>query len=236
MKNLILFCFLTLPFLAFSQSRSSLDYMISPDITYRILSYDGSEKQGIDIKRRNDSAEVSKIGAHVGVGYNVKLSSKIWLKMGLQVSSMGYKRSTKTQWGSQNNNGTFDPNLPGEPKFSNTIDWYYGVYYFNLPVIARYEFNENKLSPYFELGLVPSYAVERYTNTIYGSQESKMLDESTNKFAVMLHWGVGVNFKLNEKWKIYFQPTIRYQLNSNTAPIKEHLYSIGIEFGARMSL
>jgi opacity protein-like surface antigen len=236
MKKLMTLSLLLFPFLMFAQSRSSLDYMFSPDLTYRVQYYDGVEQVGKDIKRMSDSADLSKISTHIGIGYNVKMSSKFWLKMGLQISSMGYRRTLNAQWGSQNNNGTFNPNLPGEPNLPNTIDWYYGVYYFNLPVIIRYELGEQKLSPYFELGLVPSYAVERYFKTVYNRQELKNLDESKNNFAIMLHWGFGVNYKLSEKWKIYFQPTIRYQLNSHTEPIKEHLYSIGIELGARMSL
>jgi hypothetical protein len=83
---------------------------------------------------------------------------------------------------------------------------------------------------------VPSYLIEGYLNFVNNGQSSKSDLPINGNFAALLHWGFGTNYQLNEKWQLYFQPTIRYHLTTHTAPIKEHLYSIGIELGARMSL
>jgi hypothetical protein len=232
MKNLILFCFLTYPFLVFSQSRSSIDYVISPDFTYRIQQYEGTDFVKT-VKELNDKNDLAKIGGHFGIGYNQKLTSKLWLKLGFQISNMGYRRAKQiAMWGNNNNNGVFDTTAT----LSNSIESSYNFNLIHLPIVLRYQFSERKFSPYFEIGVVPSYLIEGYLNFVNNGQSVKSDLPINGNFAALLHWGFGANYQLNEKWQLYFQPTIRYQLTTHSAPIKEHLYTIGIELGARMSL
>jgi hypothetical protein len=237
MKNLILFCFLAFPFLMFSQSRSSLDFTISPDLTYRILKFDVNNPLEKMIVETNDKREKMDINLHLGFHFNHKLSSKIWLKTGLELAKIGRKRVIENlQWGNQNDNGTFNPNIIIDPNLPNSVTTYNGYYLINLPIIMRYEFSTNRVVPYFEVGFVPAYQLSNYSKSVFDKGNPTSSNNSFNKMTALIHWGFGANYTVNEKFQFFVQPTIRYQIISPTEPIKEHLYTIGIELGARMSL
>jgi hypothetical protein len=76
----------------------------------------------------------------------------------------------------------------------------------------------------------------KYYKSVYDNRASVSSQVDYNKLTALIHWGFGVNYIINEKFQLFTQPTMRYQIISPTSPIKEHLYSIGLELGARMSL
>jgi Outer membrane protein beta-barrel domain len=233
MKNLILFCFLVCPFFAFSQSRSSIDFMISPDYTYRIFNVPNDDKS---IKPFYDSIEKPNLGFHLGVNYSRKIAKKAFLSGGIQFLTAGYYvKKDNLVWGSEiNPDGSITSDLTLPHSFKSSYDYYL----LNFPIALRYVINENKFSPYFEAGIVPSYNFFRRTKTTFDIGESTIQkDYDVNSFAFFTHFGFGGNLKLNDKWQVFTQSTFRYQVTSTYNSInKEHLYSIGLELGARMSL
>jgi hypothetical protein len=235
MKNLILFFLLAFPFLTFSQSRSSIDFMFSPDFTYRTFIVPNDDKF---VKRIFDSIEKPNWGFHFGINYNRRIAKKVYLSGGVQYSKMGYHiKKDNLIWGSEiDSTGfgiiTIDPTLPHSVIFS------YDYYLITFPIELRYLVNENRFSPYFKVGIAPAYNFYRRTKSTFDIGEDRIQkDYNVNHFAAFIQIGIGGNLKLNEKWQVFALPTFRYQLTAAKSPEnKDYLYSIGIELGARMSL
>jgi hypothetical protein len=230
MKNSILFCFLIFPFLMFSQSRSSIDYMFSPDFTYRTFKVPNDDKF---IKRLYDSIEKPNLGFHLGINYNHRIAKKVYLSGGIQFSTAGYHvKKDDLVFPDE-----IDPNSP-MPTSAHSIKFSYDYYLISLPIELRYLLNENKFSPYFKIGLAPTYNMYRQTKSTFDMEEPRIQkDYDVNHFTAFIQIGIGGNLKLNDKWQIFAQPTFRYQLSTTkNAENKDYLYSIGLEMGARMSL
>ena len=240
MKKFLLFCLISLPIFAAAQSNSSVDIMLSPDVTYRTRQYETPEIYGFTTKLI-DSVEKPQLSYHVGVNFNRRLTSKIHFKTGVQIAKLSYTiLNTNITWGNQNNNGNFQPSADPEGLVSVR-----SLTYVNVPIAVRYEFSDKKIAPFVELGFVPMYSVANNVKTVDRNGADvfdKPLSNFTN-FAVMLHWSLGLNYRINDEWQAFFQPTIRYELTQSNSfsyaffgSFKEHNYSIGSEFGLRMSL
>jgi hypothetical protein len=230
MKNLILLSLIMLQFLMFSQSRSSIDFMFSPDVTYRTFKVPNDDKF---IKRLYDSIEKPNLGFHFGINYNRRIAKKLYLSGGIQFSTAGYH--------TQLNDLVFPDDISSNGSVSNithSVKFSYDYYLISLPVELQYLFNENKFSPYFKIGLSPTYNMYRRTKTVLDSEEPRIQkDYNVNHYTAFIQFGIGGNLKLNDKWLIFGQPTFRYQITAAKSPEnKDYLYSIGIELGARMSL
>jgi Outer membrane protein beta-barrel domain len=230
MKNLILLSLIMLPFLMFSQSRSSIDFMFSPDFTYRTFKVPNDDKF---IKRLYDSIEKPNLGFHFGLNYSRKIAKKVYLSGGLQFSTAGYH--------TQLNDLVFPDDINSNGPVTNithSVKLSYDYYLINLPVELQYLFSENKFSPYFKIGLSPTYNMYRRTKTVLDMEEPRIRkDFNVNHYTAFIQFGIGGILKLNDKWQIFAQPTFRYQITAAKSPEnKDYLYSIGIELGARMSL
>jgi Outer membrane protein beta-barrel domain len=236
MKNVILLSLILLPFLMFSQSRSSIDFIVSPDITYRIFNtFEGDNT----FKRIYDSLENANLGIHLGINYNHRISKKMYLSGGVHYSKMGYHiKKDNLIWGSEiDSTGsgiiTIDPTLSHSVKFS------YDYFLISFPIELRYLVSNNTFSPYFKVGIAPAYNFYRRTKSTFDIGEDRIQkDYDISHLTAFLQIGIGLNLNLNEKWSVFAQPTFRYQLiavKKNTSH-RDNLYSIGIELGARMSL
>jgi hypothetical protein len=230
MKNLILLSLIMLPSLMFSQSRSSIDFMFSPDVTYRIFKVPNDDKF---VKRLYDSIEKPNLGFHFGLNYNRRIAKKVYLSGGLQFSTAGYH----TQLNDLRFPEEIDPNGPVS-NITHSVKFSYDYYLVSLPVELQYLFNENKFSPYFKIGLSPTYNMYRRTKTVLDLEEPRIQkDFNVNHYTAFIQFGIGGILKLNDKWQIFAQPTFRYQITAAKSPEnKDYLYSFGIELGARMSL
>ena len=240
MKKFLLFYLISLPIFAAAQSNSSVDIMLSPDVTYRVRFYNGNDEMLKYIKARYDILELSQFGFHAGVNYNKKLTSKLHLKTGLQVSRFGYKYEIKELL-FENQIDTKTGGLLPEAVVTS-IELSQNYYYLNVPIALRYEFSESKFSPYIELGAVPSYLFSGNSKMVSSDGTSSQTQLTVySRFAVILQFGIGVNYRINEELQAFFQPNIRYEVTKSgsspsSSPIAEHAYSIGTEFGLRISL
>jgi Outer membrane protein beta-barrel domain len=231
MKNLILFCFLTCPLFAFSQSRSSIDYMISPDFTYRYTNTFGNNSF---VQIFSDSIEKPSFGYHIGVNYNHKISKNMYLSGGIQFSKMGYSASLDNLIFASD----IDP-FSGLPTSAHSLKIYYDFQLIAIPIELRYNFNDNKFSPYLKIGLAPTYNLFSRTKSTLDMEDEQIRINNylLNHFTAFLQIGIGGNLQLNDKWQIFAHQTLHYQLTSlrNTGD-KIHLYSIGLELGTRMRI
>lgn len=222
-----------------TQANSSIDFMVGIEYAYRHLKTSSTDNIIVGILENRDLKESGKFNWRMGVNYNRKLISKLFLKTGLRLASIGYKGEKRTgiRWPSENNGGIWvlDPSLPHEIQ---VVDNYW---FLEIPVAARIEFSEKKWNPFFELGLAPSVYLTTKTKTITDIDTSinflKNNHPGFNKVQLAGFVSMGLNYTLNEKLQLFGQPIIRYHLTKLVnAPIKENLFNYGMEIGIRKKL
>jgi hypothetical protein len=237
MKKILSFLCCVLPFFTQAQFKTSIDFISGIDYSYRYLSPDNTISSK-SLAAFRDQNEVASIGMRAGANFNLKLNKKLYLKTGLRYVSNGYsspKHSLKYESEYDPINGGYipDPSLPHELA---SVTKYRFI---EIPVAVRYVFGTNKLSYFAELGLgCANYINQLTTNT---TDINKYTFEA--KYPFFNHWtfnsllSIGGQYILNKNIQLFAQPIYRYSINSlPKAPINEHLYNLGLEFGFRCNL
>ncbi|MFK7807905.1 MAG: outer membrane beta-barrel protein [Saprospiraceae bacterium] len=246
MKTLQLFILLSFPFFAIGQSNSSIDVIGSLDYTYRTINGSGLIA---DIVKDSRDVEKGRLNWRAGFNYNQRLTDKLILKTGLRMAALGYKDKRDSEdfytlrWGTQHNgNGEYDITYPsGEDiEFFETKT---NHFFLEIPIVLRYEFSNNKFSPYVEAGFGAMYYLfQRHVATVNGDKTVTTMPSSddrlsANSFQIESIIAVGANYNLNENLQFFGQPTFRYHLNSLwDTDVKERLWSAGLEIGLRKFL
>ena len=229
--------FLLLPVFLFSQLKSSFDVVAGLDYSFRILN-ENSETPVVPIRESNEKA---RIKARFGFNYNIQVNKKLFTKTGLRLASVGYltKESSNLRWGSEHDGmGGFinDPNLPDEVKLTKEY------FFVEVPLAVRYQLSESKFSLFVEAGLSPNiYLTTRTKQDLEGEVTRVFSDNNVLGFTRLHIVGsasVGANYTLNDNWQIFGQPIARYHFTSLTRgnPVKENLYTLGLELGVRRFL
>ncbi|MEZ4951675.1 MAG: outer membrane beta-barrel protein [Saprospiraceae bacterium] len=221
----------------FSQSNQSLDIITGIDLSFRYLNQEGDGQQVQNVLEGRNEGETPKLNWRFGFNYNLKVSQKLFIKSGLRLASVGYngKKLTGLKWGSEYDGmggWIHDPSLPHEIQFK------YDYWFLEIPVALRYEIKESKWSPYFELGIAPSfYLGELVTKKTDIGKEVEFTDNSIYDYQKIHLVGLiafGVNYNLSQKLQLFGQPTFRYHFAKLfEAPIEEYLYNGGLEIGLR---
>lgn len=231
---------LIIPFLGFSQINQSIDVIGGMDYSYRSLSASGEDATSMGIIEIRDNIEIGNVSWRVGFNYNLRLTNKVFLKTGLRFASVGYKEKKRTglRWGSEyDGEGGWipDPSLPHEIQL---VDDYW---FTEIPIVARYEINQKKLSPFFELGISPTIFLAarlRRKNDI--GSDTEFLNTEVhrfNRFHLVGFISFGLNYSLNDNYQLFGQPAFRYHFTDLVDnPIGERLYNFGIEVGVRRVL
>lgn len=221
-KLLAVLILLTTHFSVFCQKQSSLGIMAGPDITFRYI--DG------DLYKD----EIGKFNYRFGLNYTFQISNRIVLEVGARYASIGYQTAKMDiQWGSEHNgNGGYepDPNLPHN--FRNSSDYRFVEF----PLSAKYILKKGKFTPYIAAGISPNVYLNTRSVTIIEAKTEISVSKThnINKLNLSAHAGFGIDYQLNKSLEIYMQPSFRYYLKSiSSGPIKEYLYSAGIELGIR---
>ncbi|GAB1397823.1 hypothetical protein MASR1M65_26030 [Saprospiraceae bacterium] len=196
--------------------------MAGPDITFRYI--DG------DLYKD----EIGKFNYRFGLNYTFQISNRIVLEVGARYASIGYQTAKMDiQWGSEHNgNGGYepDPNLPHN--FRNSSDYRF----IEFPLSAKYILKKGKFTPYIAAGISPNVYLNTRSVTIIEAKTEISVSKThnINKLNLSAHAGFGIDYQLNKSLEIYMQPSFRYYLKSiSSGPIKEYLYSAGIELGIR---
>ena len=230
------------PFISFGQINQSIDIIGGLDYSYRNLTSSSDESLTSQLIESLSEDESGILSWRFGANYNKKITNKLFLKTGLRLASVGYKglNNTDLRWGSQHDGmGGFDPSLPSnEP---SEVQFTYNFWFIDIPIAVRYEVNQKKFSPFFELGVSPSiYITTRTRQETNLDTSTSSFDEtrtSFNRLNLVGFASVGFNYNLCEKLQIFAQPIFRYHLTSSReGDYGEHLFTAGLELGVRKNL
>ena len=230
MKNLLLVIMLCLPLFLFSQSQ--LEFVGSLNVSGSAYGWDG-------IAGNIRNSDKAKLNHHFNISYNHALQEKLWLKIGLGFSSMGYKtEKIELIFGNQiDSMGNFDPNIPGE---FESAQFKYNYHFLEIPIALRYEFSQKKLKPFLELGISTQYYLQSvYKSFLDGQKRSKekIREENISQIQFAPTVAFGFSYAFNEKWELLVQPNFRYNLTKKfNVTSYQHLWSGGLALGARMAL
>lgn len=237
MKQIILLFIGIWPCSTIAQSKATLDLIAGIDYSYRLLDDKNTvPKFGYTFRMLNtrntsihaasvkyrDSIEVADIGFRGGVNINLRLGRKLFFKSGIRYISNGYK-SIKVK----------DPGLPYDPQYKANIR------FIEIPTGFRYIFYCKKISCFAECGFATTYVLNYKLKSISDVdtkseviRDADMLDLHFNGII-----SIGLQTELNDEMLLFIQPIFRYELSTlSNAPVREHLYSAGAEFGLRYYL
>jgi hypothetical protein len=236
MKKITILLLLLLPFRMYCSTADStttdsvkikkyaLGITYSPDLCYRNLNSAAEHKWISDIR---DTLETGKMGHTTGVNLTININKKISLSTGILFSDKGAKTKRYTFENTGNLNA---------PAF-NTITFHY--YYIDIPLKVNYYLHDKKCKFYITGGMSTNIFIsQKNTSKIeYYNKDSEKIT-STNKqpdfakinFAVIA--GLGIDCPITPKYYFKLEPQFRYSINSIIkAPIKEYLYSAGLNIG-----
>jgi hypothetical protein len=229
-----------LPVLLFSQiSRSSIDLVGGIEFSYRhlIVTYE-NDSVNVAEKGKRDQGETGKIQWRAGFNYNRRLGPNVFFKTGLRVASVGYTglNNTDVRWPDE-----FDEQGNWTPKPSNPhrIQTNFTYYFLELPLAIRYEFSEKKFTPFVEAGVSPAVVLATQLETITDLETTKGVafrGITGSDIQLVGIISVGANYKLNENWQLFAQPTFRYHYDFFRGLLDERLWNAGLEMGIRTAL
>ncbi len=231
--KLIATLILLIPVLGFSQINQSIDFIGGIEYSYRNLTTSSNDATVLATLKNLDDKESGKFNWRIGFNYNRRLTNRLFLRTGLRLASVGYKgeKITGLHWGSEEN-GTTDPSLPHEIQV--VADYWFA----EIPIVGRFELNEKKLAPFFELGISPSIYLTTRTKEITDiGTDAKFRNNDANNFNkvhIVGFLSFGINYSINERFQFFGQPSIRYHFTKLAdKPIEEYLFNYGIEIGIR---
>lgn len=240
LKRRLILGFLILPIILFSQFDQSIDIVAGIEYSYRRLSTTSEDDLVLRIKEMSDAGQSGKMNWRFGFNYNRKILKRIHLKTGLRLASVGYNGEKKTDltWITEFDemgNWTPDPNLAREAQIIRDY------WFVTMPIAGRFEMNENRLSPFIELGVFPTYYVTTRTKVITDLETTTGFNtiaaSRINKLNVVSFISVGMNYSLSDTFQMFAQPIFRYHLTPlANKPIKTNLFNYGIELGVRRKL
>lgn len=240
MKNYLSTLFFCFPFFLFGQSNSKIELLSSLDFSYRQHTNSG-------IVQSIRSSEIGKLNYHFDLNYHQKLKEKLWLKIGLQLASNGYKsKKTDFMFGNQHNGqGGFDPSLSSGESIQSKSNYQF----LGIPIALRFDFSQKKLKPFVEFGITTRYYLQTTVSSfINGDQSSSTQEreEEINQIQFAPSFSLGLSYEINEKLELVAQPNFTYHLTPiyeesadlslSNGLVKEHLWSAGLAFGLRMNL
>lgn len=246
-KTLILSAFL---FILITQSfgqdkKFHFGVSFNPNYSYRF--YEIDKEQFAFSKNLYDSIDRPKISYSAGIFADRNLSEKFRIRLGLNLMKMefGSKKSTNLQWGSQNNNGTFDPTIPADSSLPNGIKDSRNIFYVEIPLDFQY-FMGSKKRLFVDFGFSPCInflnTVTRKSYYSDGRVESNTQEDKTSfirKVGLTTQLGFGYNLPIFKKYVLEIQP--RFQLfvtpaseSINTSSFNVFLYNAGLQFAVKV--
>lgn len=224
MCRIVIVLFLFVGNISFGQIKSSVDVLGGINVSFRIIDDNGSAVEMV----RNET-ETPKSNYHLGFNFNLRIASKLNLKTGLRLASLGYKTQERVL--------TFST---GE---MTRIQFFYDYLFLEIPVTLRYEFsNDNTLKPFVEMGISPTYYATNRVVKIQDEEEETTYERNPSNtgfktFHLTGNVAVGLNYYLSEETCLFFQFNYKHHLtNLVNTDFKEHLWSYGGELGIRRSI
>ena len=201
----------------------------SPDYCYRTLKPDASSKWITDIR---DTLEIPKLGYTLGANVVYHLNKKISIESGLLFSDKGDK--TKKY--------VLENSPTGELPINNTFIYHY--FYLDIPLKANYYILTGKVKLFLTAGISTNVFLTKKEISILGysnmdtKKNSSTVNSEYSRFNFAVIAGFGMNCKMANKLNLKLEPIYRRSITSITSntPIKEYLYSIGLNVGIYYNL
>lgn len=239
MKIFILSVLIILPFISGAQSKTSFEITGSIAYSFRDINENKTvERFKTYISRKN--TEKAAVRGLLGINISQRIANNFYIRSGLRLVDAGYifPDDIRLKWGTQGVDGQFIANIPsGEEGYSTSLNHLF----LEVPLLFRYHMltGKGKFQPFVEAGISGMYYLTSF-NFIENKGESDFLRERNkdiNEFQMVGILSVGLNYDLSERKQLFFQPTFRYHLNPfYDLPIREHLFSAGLEIGCRWSI
>lgn len=224
MKKIIVFLsFVFLSNCATAQINTSIDWVGSAD-------YSGLSKSFFaDFHFR--------FNYRIGANFNFRIFDKIKIKTGVRYTELGFVlKSNDLRWPSEITSDGWVPD-PTLPRF---IHRDINKRFIEIPVIARYEFGEKRLSFFGEFGFSPHFYINtKEVETTNLEESSEVFDEvgmGQKRMQVATVIAFGANYSLSDEYQFFLQPTLRYYLGETVYDTTSRAQSIGLEFGLRRVL
>ena len=225
-KTYLIICFEVLTVMSWSQTQSSLSkhsigITFEPNYGYRYLNFSSYNKF---IAKERNANEVGRFGLTAGIELKRRTSNKSEFSYGVVYSRFGYDTRFKDL--------NFVTSNVNYPKRSKTAYFYESM---GIPMSVAYHFTKWKLNFYLKGGIQTNYIFQRtartvleYVNHVDHSQHTATL--GFQQFNVAALVGLGIQYKLNNKFSLVAEPIFRKSLTSLNADksAKENPYSLGL--------
>lgn len=183
--------------------------------------------------------DTGRINWRAGIAVNREVGENWFLRVGLGVSSMGYRPvNLESVDASTMIDPLFieldDPTLYEEIKLANSFS------YVELPIAIRYEFGNEGVRTFAEAGLIPGFLAAA-KNKLYLDDErssiNRQVDQFQSEFAFGVLVSVGIALPLQENSELYFQPSfIQHLTDTQEIPFRLSLWEAGLQAGVRYIL
>lgn len=207
-------------------SKSGLGVTFSADQCFRTLK--SNEDELVALQQRNKE-EIPRVGYTTGLNFYRRLSKRMSFAVGARYSSKGFKtKQIDLHW------ATPDGDLPKK--------WYtvHRYHYIELPMNLDYNFQvHKKLNLFISAGVSVDKFIGKNTQLIITDHGRKERQSSIRKTMGYSSWnlaivmGFGLNYEISNRLKLRFESIGKYSLTpvSPKLPLKENLYSVGLQVG-----
>ncbi len=210
-----------------SSQKILIGFNFSPDYSFRTLkNNDGASSTDLVIKTRNDY-EIAKFGYTTGLNICLNFSQHVGFETGIQFSNKGYK--------TKNYDLVY---LPPSPSSPTKAKYNYAYQYIGIPLKAKFYFGKNKVRFLSSIGFMTNFLlnIKQTANYEYsnGKTEKKLQSSKSgfNKVDISPMISAGIDYKLNNKFHLFAEPTFRYGIvKIKDAPVAEKLWNAGLNIG-----
>lgn len=208
-----------------------LGLLYSPELSYRTLKTDTEHTW---LKEKQDATDILNFGYSAGVYFGCKFSTRLSLEIQTLYSDKGYK----TKEYIVENEIAYDYREKVPYKSCLT----YHFHYLDIPFKLNYTIINRKLKFYSTAGVSFNIFLneEKKTDLLYKDGNSDSFHSiSTNdaqEINIAILGGLGICYNLTERYSFKVEPVIKHSMNAIfNAPVKDYLYSVGINTGIAYS-
>lgn len=213
------------------EKKIQFGFIYSPELSYHILKANADAKFMENIR---DTMEIPKFGYSAGINFSYKLTNNFSFEVEALYSDKG-ERTKPYDLGNSVIKESMDK-VVSKSSFNNHY------YYLDVPLKINYYLINKKIKFFISGGLsVNTFLYQKISSTIENRDGSIDKTKSIShpkfekiNFAALV--GIGLNYDLTDKYTFKIEPVYKQSFTSIVnAPIKNYLYSVGINLGiARM--
>jgi hypothetical protein len=226
--------------------RISVGVIYSPDYCYRTLKADASVKFIAD--ERNDY-EIPEYGFTTGLSLLIHAGKRLTFETGIQYSDKGYQtKKFDMTW-----------NQPA-PSLPEKVSYHYHYNYFDIPFTVSYLFAGSKGVPlhfmkkimrkgpvsdigfFISGGASANVFLRQQATATFGysdghTSDTKLGGNDFDRINPAFTGGIGMSYFITSRLHTRIEPVFRYSITPiKNLPIKEHLYSAGVNAGIYYTL